>query len=107
MLFTHSHTSLPSIILFSGHSLGFEVILYHLLMYICKPERECNETDIRLVDGQTVYDGRVEICLEGIWGFTEAEKGQRFPLDLTVQYSQWKSAIFAMEVRKIHNGSPY
>ena len=29
---------------------------------------DCNETDIRLVDGQTTDDGRVEICLEGLWG---------------------------------------
>ena len=29
--------------------------------------RECNETDIRLVDGRTEFDGRVEVCLEGIW----------------------------------------
>ena len=29
---------------------------------------ECNETDVRLVDGTTEYDGRVEICLHGLWG---------------------------------------
>ena len=29
---------------------------------------QCNETDIRLVDGQTAADGRVEICLYGSWG---------------------------------------
>ena len=31
-------------------------------------ERQCNETDIRLVDGQTSLDGRVEVCLDGLWG---------------------------------------
>ena len=31
-------------------------------------DRECNETDVRLVDGQTAADGRVEICLNGLWG---------------------------------------
>ena len=31
-------------------------------------ESECNETDIRLVDGQTPADGRVEICFYGVWG---------------------------------------
>ena len=31
-------------------------------------DRECNETDVRLVDGQTAADGRVEICLYGSWG---------------------------------------
>ena len=31
-------------------------------------EPECNETDIRLVDGPTANIGRVEICLNGVWG---------------------------------------
>ena len=31
-------------------------------------ERQCNESDIRLVDGQTSLDGRVEVCLDGLWG---------------------------------------
>ena len=30
--------------------------------------RQCNETEIRLVGGQTPDDGRVEICLDGLWG---------------------------------------
>ena len=32
------------------------------------PVRECNETDVRLVEGQTPHDGRIEICLDGGWG---------------------------------------
>ena len=32
------------------------------------PGPQCNETDIRLVDGLTLHDGRVEICLNGVWG---------------------------------------
>ena len=32
------------------------------------PASECNETDIRLVDGNTPDDGRVEICIGGLWG---------------------------------------
>ena len=29
--------------------------------------RECNNTDVRLIDGQTIFDGQVEICLNGLW----------------------------------------
>ena len=29
---------------------------------------KCNETDVRLVDGLTPHDGRVEICFNGLWG---------------------------------------
>ena len=28
----------------------------------------CDEGDIRLVGGQTVFEGRVEMCREGVWG---------------------------------------
>ena len=31
-------------------------------------DRECNENDVRLIDGQTAHDGKVEICQDGIWG---------------------------------------
>ena len=34
----------------------------------CELARECNETDVRLIDGRSVFDGRVEICLGGLWG---------------------------------------
>lgn len=27
----------------------------------------CTEETIRLVNGQTIYEGRVEICYEGVW----------------------------------------
>ena len=29
--------------------------------------QECSDTDVRLVDGRTVSDGYVEICLIGLW----------------------------------------
>ena len=30
-------------------------------------ERQCNEGDIRLMNGQTSKDGRVLVCLDGVW----------------------------------------
>ncbi|CAI8031474.1 Deleted in malignant brain tumors 1 protein, partial [Geodia barretti] len=35
---------------------------------MCSDFAECNETGVRLVDGVTPDDGRVEICLGGVWG---------------------------------------
>ena len=29
---------------------------------------ECTEANVRLLDGMTPHDGRVEICLHGVWG---------------------------------------
>ena len=31
-------------------------------------DESCNEDEIRLVDGETQKDGRVEICKGGLWG---------------------------------------
>ena len=31
-------------------------------------DSECNETDVRLVDGATADEGRVEICQSRVWG---------------------------------------
>lgn len=28
----------------------------------------CNDTDIRLLEGRTKFEGRVEICFNGTWG---------------------------------------
>ncbi|CAI8018786.1 Deleted in malignant brain tumors 1 protein [Geodia barretti] len=38
---------------------------------MCSDSAECNETDVRLVDGETAretQEGRVGICLNGVWG---------------------------------------
>ena len=44
------------------------IILRTPLLVYLHVARQCNETDIRLVDGRTPYDGRVEVCLDGLWG---------------------------------------
>ena len=31
-------------------------------------DADCTSGDIRLVNGQTLNEGRVEICLNGVWG---------------------------------------
>ena len=32
------------------------------------PGRSCVNGDVRLVDGATKFQGRVELCLDGVWG---------------------------------------
>ena len=45
------------------------VLIFLLQLYIfCIKAKECNDTDVRLVDGLTLHDGRVEICLNNSWG---------------------------------------
>ena len=39
-----------------------------MVVIIATLDLECNETDVRLIDGLTPHDGRVEICLSGLWG---------------------------------------
>lgn len=41
---------------------------YYFFHALCTAEPQCNETDVRLMDGSTPSNGRVEICVNGIWG---------------------------------------
>ena len=37
-------------------------------MHLNFEDEVCNETDVRLLDGVSPADGRVEICIGGLWG---------------------------------------
>ena len=39
-----------------------------VICYGSDSDHGCNETDIRLVDGETEREGRLEICINGVWG---------------------------------------
>jgi hypothetical protein len=34
----------------------------------CYESANCNAGDIRLVDGNSTLEGRVEVCTQGLWG---------------------------------------
>ena len=38
------------------------------LLNFCSVQSSCANGDIRLVNGTTAYEGRVEICYGGVWG---------------------------------------
>ena len=38
----------------------------------CYQAANCNAGDIRLVDGNSTFEGRVELCTQGLWGAVAA-----------------------------------
>ena len=34
----------------------------------CYEPSSCEQGDIRLVDGNSTFEGRVEVCTQGLWG---------------------------------------
>ena len=46
----------------------------HLVSSAVTPS-ECNDGDVQLVDGATEYEGRVEVCVNGVWSTVCAYSG--------------------------------
>ena len=42
--------------------------IYKLQMYIIINIDSCQDRDVRLVGGQSAYEGQVEVCLSQRWG---------------------------------------
>ena len=41
---------------------------YSVLDVVCFPHSNCTEGAVRLADGESSLDGRVEVCVNGFWG---------------------------------------
>ena len=37
-------------------------------MHVCLTTTECAEGEMRLVDGRSEREGRLEVCQDGVWG---------------------------------------
>ena len=44
---------------------SYTIIIWN---YLCNSYPECSDRDVRLVNGTTDLEGRVELCYKGIWG---------------------------------------
>ena len=45
-----------------------KLCVLYIYIYIIASNRTCLEGDLRLVGGQNQFEGRVEICLNSVWG---------------------------------------
>lgn len=49
-------------------SVDFIIVVYMHSMYVCVCIGPCNDGDVRLENGPTSREGRVELCHNGVWG---------------------------------------
>ena len=42
--------------------------MHIVMLYSISSVEECNNTDIRLSDGASEFEVRVEVCISGVWG---------------------------------------
>ena len=49
-------------------SIHLTSLYLHIIFFLCCIVVVCSDGDIRLQGGTTIYEGRVEICNNGVWG---------------------------------------
>ena len=42
--------------------------VYIIFLYFIETLTNCTHGEVRLVNGLTIYEGRVELCVYGVWG---------------------------------------
>ena len=60
--------------------------------------RECNEMDIKLVNGQSFNDGHVEVCLHGLWGSVCDSKWDTRDAEVVCRQLQYNGSEFNVYV---------
>lgn len=43
-------------------------MLYHVINMHIHTQGICSDGDVRLQDGETEYEGRIEVCYRNVWG---------------------------------------
>ena len=63
--------------------------------------RECEETDIQLVSGQTASDGRIEVCSGGLWGSVCHHKWDYLDAAVVCRQLQYNGSEFFLIVNPV------